>query len=106
MSRPPNTGAAEREREALIRRLERRLADFQAVPPARREAECADEGEQTCRALLAEIGAPRARFACAGANGRGHNNRRVAGRRGSAEHVVIAGALQPLDDVLPGAFLW
>lgn len=56
--RVPNAGPAERERRVLIERLEKKLAYFQRIPPARREAECADEGEQTCRAMLADLRAP------------------------------------------------
>ena len=56
--RVPNAGRAERERQDQIRRLEKKLAYFQSIPPHRREAECADEGVQTCRALLAELAAP------------------------------------------------
>ncbi|QYO78407.1 hypothetical protein [Devosia salina] len=56
--RVPNSGKAERERQALIRRLEKKLAYFQSIPASRREGECADAGEDTCRALLADLGAP------------------------------------------------
>lgn len=42
----------------LIRHFERKLAYFQRIPAHRREAECADEGEATCRAMLAELGVP------------------------------------------------
>lgn len=56
MVRVPNTTPTVRERYALIRKLERDLARFQAIPANRREDECADVGEQTCRALLAELG--------------------------------------------------
>ena len=38
-----------------IRKLERDLARVQRIPAPRREDECADEGEATCRALLAEL---------------------------------------------------
>lgn len=55
MVQVPYAGSAVREREALIRKLERDLARFQRTPAIRREAECADEGEATCRALLAEL---------------------------------------------------
>jgi|GEM_PF-3056458 len=56
--RVPNSGSAEQERQALISRLEKKLAYFQSIPPHRRADECADEGEGTCRALLADLGAP------------------------------------------------
>lgn len=56
--RVPNSGPAERERQGQIRRLEKKLAYFQSIPPHRRDDECADEGEQTCCALLADLGAP------------------------------------------------
>ncbi len=59
MLRVPNTGPAERERLALIKRFEGKLAYFRGIPPARREAECADEGERDCTAMLAELRAPR-----------------------------------------------
>lgn len=55
--RVPNAGKAERERLDQIRRLEKKLAHFQSIPAHRREADCADEGEGTCRMLLAEFGA-------------------------------------------------
>ena len=44
------------ERERLIRKLEADLARFRRVPAHRREAECADEGEVTCLALLRDLG--------------------------------------------------
>ena len=56
--RVPNAGKAEQERQDQIRRLEKKLAYFQSIPAHRREDESADEGEQTCRALLADLGAP------------------------------------------------
>ncbi len=55
MDRVPDADPTVREREALIRKLEKDLARFQRIPDKRREAECADEGEATCRALLAEL---------------------------------------------------
>jgi hypothetical protein len=55
MVRVPDAGPGVREREALILKLENDLARFQRIPAARREAECANEGEATCRALLAEL---------------------------------------------------
>lgn len=54
--RVPETGTAVRERERLISYLRQRLAYFRAIPAARREAECADEGERDCIALLRENG--------------------------------------------------
>ena len=51
--RPPQTGP---ERERLVRKLEADLARFRRVPSNRREAEHADEGEQTCLALLRDLG--------------------------------------------------
>lgn len=56
--RVPNSGKAERERQALIKRFEKKLAYFQSIPAHRRDDECADEGEGTCRTLLADLGAP------------------------------------------------
>ncbi|THF92957.1 MAG: hypothetical protein E8G75_04300 [Sulfitobacter sp. SK025] len=56
--RVPNAGQAEQERQALIRRLNMSLTRFQSIPISRREAECADEGEATCRRMLGELGAP------------------------------------------------
>lgn len=56
--RVPSSGKAERERQGQIRRLEKKLAYFQSIPAHRREAECADVGEDTCHMLLAELGAP------------------------------------------------
>jgi hypothetical protein len=60
MLRVPNTGPAERERQALMKRLESKLEYFRGIPPARRDAECADEGERDCMAMLAELRASRA----------------------------------------------
>ena len=48
----------DRETVARIKHLEAALRRFERVPPHGREAECADEGERDCRALLAELGAP------------------------------------------------
>lgn len=56
-SRPPDTGPKALARNRLIEKLQSDLAYFQRIPPRRRETECADEGEQTCRALLFELGA-------------------------------------------------
>ena len=50
-----DTNLAARDREKLIAKLRRDLARFERIPQDRREAECADEGEQTCRALLADL---------------------------------------------------
>ena len=44
------------DRERLFRKLESDLARFRRVPSYRREAEHADQGEQTCLALLRELG--------------------------------------------------
>jgi len=55
-SRPPDTGPKMAERHRLIAKLQRDLDGFRKIPQARREAECADEREQTCRALLWELG--------------------------------------------------
>lgn len=55
-SRPPDTGPAAKDRARLIAKLQRALARFERIPAGRRAAECADEGEQTCRALLFELG--------------------------------------------------
>jgi hypothetical protein len=46
----------DQEREKLIAKLHRDLKRFQAVPAHRREAEHADEREETCRALLRDLG--------------------------------------------------
>lgn len=43
------------ERERLVRKLESDLARFRRVPAHRRVAECADEGEATCLALLRDL---------------------------------------------------
>lgn len=55
MVRVPDTGPEIKERERLIKKLQRDLARFKRIPPARRGAECADEGEQLCRTLLREL---------------------------------------------------
>lgn len=44
------------DREKLIAKLRRDLSRFERIPPERREAECADEGEATARAMLRELG--------------------------------------------------
>ena len=54
--RPPDTGPRARERARLIAKLQNDLATFERIPAHRRAAECADEREQTCRALLFELG--------------------------------------------------
>jgi|TARA_R100000365_G_C2740576_1_gene69290 hypothetical protein len=53
--RVPNSGPAVREREAMMRYFQSRLAYFQKIPARRREAECADEGERDCAALLRQL---------------------------------------------------
>jgi hypothetical protein len=52
----PNTDSETRERAALVSKLKADLERFRNIPVHRREAECADEGEQTCKALLQELG--------------------------------------------------
>ena len=54
--RPPDTGPKAKDRARLIAKLQRDLARFERIPAGRRAAECADEREQTCRALLFELG--------------------------------------------------
>lgn len=51
--RAPDTNP---ERDRLVRKLEADLARFRRVPAHRRVAECADEGEATCLALLRNFG--------------------------------------------------
>jgi hypothetical protein len=58
MSRPPNTGPRERERQGLIRRYTALLRELERVPAHRREDEVADVRADICRRLLAELGAP------------------------------------------------
>ena len=53
MGRSPEVNA---ERQRLIRKLEADLARFRRVPAHRRVAECANEGEATCIALLRDLG--------------------------------------------------
>jgi len=53
--RVPAAGPKIRERELLLAHYRRKLAEFERIPPGRREAECADEGEATCRAMIAEL---------------------------------------------------
>lgn len=52
----PDTGPEVRERDSLVLKLQADLRRFQKIPDHRREAECADEGEATCRALIRELG--------------------------------------------------
>lgn len=52
-ARVPDTNP---ERDRLVRKLEADLARFRRVPAHRRDAECADEGEATCLALLRDLG--------------------------------------------------
>lgn len=54
--RVPDTGPAVRDKERLVRKLLADLKRFKAVPANRRQDECADEGEATCRALLRDLG--------------------------------------------------
>lgn len=51
----PSSGPMTRERDELLAHYRKQLARFQAVPTHRREAECADLGEETCRALIDEL---------------------------------------------------
>lgn len=53
--RVPATGLKVKERDELLAYYRKRLAAFQRMPEHRREAECADEGEATCRAMIAEL---------------------------------------------------
>jgi hypothetical protein len=55
--RVPIAGGPATQREKLIAKLQRDLRRFRSIPADRREAECADEGEATCLALLREQGA-------------------------------------------------
>jgi hypothetical protein len=54
--RVPHIDSQTRERATLVFKLEADLERFSKIPPHRRESECADEGEQTCKALLRELG--------------------------------------------------
>ena len=56
-SRMPGIGPNSQDRERLVSKLKADLRRFQNVPVNRREAESADEGEQTCLALLRDLGA-------------------------------------------------
>lgn len=55
MWRVPSFNPETKRNAALAKRLRRKLEYFQRIPPRRREAECADEGEATCRAMLREL---------------------------------------------------
>jgi len=50
--------AIDPNRDKLIRHFEKTLAYFQSIPAHRRADEAADEGEATCRSMLAELRAP------------------------------------------------
>jgi|TARA_A100001391_G_scaffold111858_1_gene75183 hypothetical protein len=52
--RVPATGPKAKERDELLAHYYKRLAQFERIPPSRREAECADEGEAVCLARIAE----------------------------------------------------
>ena len=52
MSRVPNSGAAEMERQKFVARLERKLAALERIPAARPEAEHADERAADIRAMI------------------------------------------------------
>lgn len=53
--RVPEAGPKVKEREELLAHYYKQLARFERIPPSRREAECADEGEATCLAMIAEL---------------------------------------------------
>tara|TARA_R100000365_G_C2746918_1_gene76425 strand:+ start:873 stop:1049 length:177 start_codon:yes stop_codon:yes gene_type:complete len=53
--RVPVTGPNAKDRDELLAYYYKRLAQFERIPPSRREAECADEGEATCLAMIAEL---------------------------------------------------
>jgi hypothetical protein len=55
MSRVPNAGPAERDRQRLIRKLEADLRARDAIPAARRVDELADIRTETCLALLGDL---------------------------------------------------
>ncbi|KKB08815.1 hypothetical protein VE26_01720 [Devosia chinhatensis] len=46
-------------RDKLIRHFEKKLAYFRGIPAHRRTDEAADEGEATCRSMLAGLRAPK-----------------------------------------------
>ncbi|NGP16622.1 hypothetical protein [Devosia aurantiaca] len=47
------------ERKNLIPHFEKKLAYFRRIAPYRREEQADDEGEATCRLMLAELRAPK-----------------------------------------------
>ena len=53
--RVPTSGPNAQQREKLLAHYYKRLAQFERIPPSRREAECADEGEAICLAMIAEL---------------------------------------------------
>ena len=53
--RVPVTGPNAKERDELLAHYYKRLAQFERIPPSRREAECADEGEAICLAMIADL---------------------------------------------------
>lgn len=53
--RVPTTGPEARDREKLLAYHCNWLVQFERIPPSRREAECADEGEAICLAMIAEL---------------------------------------------------
>lgn len=53
--RVPATGPNAKERDELLALYYKRLAQFERIPPSRREAECADEGEAVCLAMIAKL---------------------------------------------------
>ncbi|SMQ85277.1 hypothetical protein SAMN06295905_2554 [Devosia lucknowensis] len=53
--------AVDPKRDKLIRHFEKKLAYFQGIPSHRREDEAADEGEATCRSMLAGLSASRSK---------------------------------------------
>lgn len=56
MVRVPNAGRA--GAAGVSGKAQQDLVRFQRIPPSRREAECADEGEATYQHLLGKLGAP------------------------------------------------
>lgn len=57
--RVPNSGPNERERQALISKLERDLRGLERMPARWRETELADIREDICRAMLLDLHAGR-----------------------------------------------
>lgn len=55
MSRVPNSGPAERERQRVIAKLEALIEQLDRIPPARREAELADIRAEDCRQMLGDL---------------------------------------------------